>query len=159
MGAASSSPTAPAMSSTRATWPWRHRSPMSRWSASLSTPASPLYLEALYKRTLPAARINQLFVLLVIASASFILLMGLQFITPQTQASPGEVSSDEGVNKKSSDRPAEETQQKSKASPGSAPTAQRRNPRSPRCRGRRDSLRSSPAIRPFGPGMGEVSDR
>ncbi len=95
-----------------------------RYRHPLSTPASPLYLEALYKRTLPAARINQLFVLLVIASASFILLMGLQFITPQTQASPREVSTEEGVNRKSPDRPAEEAQQKSKASPGSAPTAQ-----------------------------------
>jgi hypothetical protein len=56
----------------------------------LSYAESPLYLEALYRKTLPAERINQLFILLVLSSVSFVVLMGLQFFNPQVKASPGE---------------------------------------------------------------------
>lgn len=51
----------------------------------LSTNGSPLYLEALYRKTLPAVRVNQLFILLVLSSASFIVLMGMQLIFPRTK--------------------------------------------------------------------------
>ena len=53
----------------------------------LSYGNSPLYLEALYRKTLPAERINQLFILLVLSSVSFVLLMGLQLFNPQVKAS------------------------------------------------------------------------
>ena len=59
---------------------------------TLPTSSSPLYLEALYRRTLPSERITQLFFLLVLSSVSFIILMGWQFFMPRTKTtSPEEV--------------------------------------------------------------------